>query len=345
MTPLEHRYRMLLRVLPAWYRDDRDEEMVATFLAARHAGDDTDDLDQEYGWPGWAEAFATAALAVRTRLAATGAPPRALAAGGIVRTAALLGLLIQSAFAAATLTGALVTAARQQPGTVVTPLPVGQVLPLLAVLPLVSLLRGHRGWARIWGLCAVAPTVITLAAKVIQPPGTVWPAVVVDLPLWVAVACLFAGFHRAAPAPRPTPWLRALVAAVALSVLWQAVVSLVAPVPWTWVTIDDPAALPSWGVVLAGVAYLALAAVRPGVAGGSWPGAVAVTGVMMVPHQATVAWFAGTLHAQGVLGPGPVAVAYGQLAALALIILGTGVLAVRAVRLAGGQWPAGAKNR
>ncbi|NUT46572.1 MAG: hypothetical protein HOV94_04515, partial [Saccharothrix sp.] len=57
---LERRYRALLRILPAWYRAGREEEMVGIFLADR-----TDDLDLEHGWPGWGETGATLALAVR----------------------------------------------------------------------------------------------------------------------------------------------------------------------------------------------------------------------------------------------------------------------------------------
>ncbi|MDU0295217.1 hypothetical protein NUG22_38985, partial [Saccharothrix longispora] len=60
---LERRYRSLLRVLPRWYRVEREEEMVGIFLADRGDG-----LDLEYGWPGWGEAAATAGLAVRVRL-------------------------------------------------------------------------------------------------------------------------------------------------------------------------------------------------------------------------------------------------------------------------------------
>ena len=90
MTRLERRYRLLLRVLPRWYRHEREEEMVATYLAARHHADPDDEaLDLEYGWPGWPEARATAALAVRTRLAATAAPPRVLLLGRTVRLVVL----------------------------------------------------------------------------------------------------------------------------------------------------------------------------------------------------------------------------------------------------------------
>ena len=46
MSNLERRYRRLLKVLPGWYRRDREEEMVSIFLAER-----TDELDLEHSWP------------------------------------------------------------------------------------------------------------------------------------------------------------------------------------------------------------------------------------------------------------------------------------------------------
>ncbi|MFD1151834.1 hypothetical protein, partial [Saccharothrix hoggarensis] len=79
---LERRYRALLGVLPAWYRREREEEMVGIFLAGRG-----DDLDLEHGWPGWGEAWATWALAVRVRFAAD------RRAGDVMRLIALAGLL------------------------------------------------------------------------------------------------------------------------------------------------------------------------------------------------------------------------------------------------------------
>ncbi len=63
-------------MLPKWYRQDREEEMVGMFLAER-----TDDLDQEHGWPGWGETFAMLGLAVRTR-------------GEVVSTLGVLGLVL-----------------------------------------------------------------------------------------------------------------------------------------------------------------------------------------------------------------------------------------------------------
>jgi len=50
MTLLEESYRWWLRLLPAWYRLDREDEMVATFMEAAGSG-----ADAEIAQPSWAE--------------------------------------------------------------------------------------------------------------------------------------------------------------------------------------------------------------------------------------------------------------------------------------------------
>src|SRR5712691_13419723 len=69
MRPLEVRYRSLLRVLPAGYRETWEEEMVATFLESMA----TDDPDRagylaDFGRPSWSEVASVLALAVQLRL-------------------------------------------------------------------------------------------------------------------------------------------------------------------------------------------------------------------------------------------------------------------------------------
>lgn len=65
MTPLERRYRALLRVFPVEYRAGREEEMVGTLLDAAGRGQ---------RWPSAAEAWdlVTSAVSVRFRLATGG---------------------------------------------------------------------------------------------------------------------------------------------------------------------------------------------------------------------------------------------------------------------------------
>src|SRR5262245_51027711 len=155
-SPLEERYRRLLRVLPRWYRAHREDEMVTTFMAGRRDPDDRD-----LGWPGWPETRAVLALALSTRVAARHGSPRAMALGRILRLTALLGLVGLVPNAIAGVTGLVEDPAPQadrqfvlHSGTVVTA--------VLAGACLIALVTGYRRLAR--GSAAVA---IALSALIV----------------------------------------------------------------------------------------------------------------------------------------------------------------------------------
>ena len=97
MTPLEQRYRRVLRLLPASYRQIREDDMVAAFLQ-RTMPEDAEDaaFTAEHGWPGGAEVAGVAALGIRLRLGSAGASPRYVAWGAALRRVALVGLLFHS---------------------------------------------------------------------------------------------------------------------------------------------------------------------------------------------------------------------------------------------------------
>ncbi|GGP54001.1 hypothetical protein [Saccharothrix coeruleofusca] len=196
---LERRYRALLRVLPAWYRDGREEEMVEVFLADR-----VDELDHEHGWPGWGEAAATAALAVRVRLA-SGRP-----AGRVVRGVALAGLLGHVLLAAESVAFAV----RFGP---VRP----SVFDLLLVVAFAALLAGRRGVAR----AAVGVVAVVAAALVVvSGPGAAgWWSLVTNTALVVTAAAVLLGFHREAPPVAAARWWWAAALGVVVSVVWAAV--------------------------------------------------------------------------------------------------------------------------
>ncbi|MBB5802543.1 hypothetical protein F4560_002311 [Saccharothrix ecbatanensis] len=227
---LERRYRTLLRVLPAWYRAEREEEMVGIFFADRG-----DDLDLEHGWPGWGEAAATLGLAVRVRFG-VGRP-----AGAVVRLLALTGLL-----------GLLVVAA--QSWTVSARFGWAGDRPVwwydvLAVAAFAALVSGRRAAGRVagglLGLAALWPVVWTLA----EVGAMGWPHVLWQLPVWVTAVAVLLGFHREAPPVPRVWWVMAPVALVvgAASVLftpglstatmllsWLVAVAVVAAFrPWT----------------------------------------------------------------------------------------------------------------
>ena len=76
-SPLEARYRRLLRILPRAYRRVREEEMVTTFLAAERAADPENwDLAQKFDGPDRAEKRSMVALALRLRWGRSVAPER-----------------------------------------------------------------------------------------------------------------------------------------------------------------------------------------------------------------------------------------------------------------------------
>jgi len=258
VSRLENRYRGLLRVLPGWYRSEREEEMVGLFLADRD-----DDLDLEHGLPGWGETGATLALAVRTRFAASGAPARAVAAGDVVRLVALLGVLVQSAYAVQGLLSSLLPEGEG----LVPPAVALEVAPLVGALALVA---GYRGVAK---SLFVVVSLVSLA-RLGQAFGPEVPLRVSwQVPLWLATLALLAGFHRDATAPVRVRSRWALAAAVS----GTAAVTLVIHPIGLYATVF-PALVPA-AVVVTGLAHLA----RRGSAVGSL--ALAVWIAAMLPAE------------------------------------------------------------
>ncbi|HEX6345406.1 hypothetical protein [Umezawaea sp.] len=228
MTNLENRYRALLRLLPPWYRAEREEEMVGLFLADR-----TDDLDLEHGWPGWGETGATIALAVRTRFAASGAPARAVAAGDVVRLVALVGALVLGAYAAQ--------------GLLLSPIPAGGPVPLADLAALagsVAVVTGFRGVAK---ALFTALSVLALVRLVLEWTGPTTPLDLFwQVPLWLTTLALVTGFHRDVPTPALGRWRWALAGAAVVS--GAALVHPYSPYPVTTIAVV-PAAVVGAGLL------------------------------------------------------------------------------------------------
>ena len=192
VSNLERRYRTLLRVLPRWYREDREEEMVGIFLADR-----TDELDLEHSWPGWGETWAVLGLATRTRLAAgaalAGVPDKVVRRGEIVRALGVFGLLLSVYFAGTFITS--MAYAYRHPEMIggLTWMRVFDVLPIAAF---VALLAGKRTPAKVLAALAVLPGLVALVDPIRMG---VWA--LYQLPALVTFACLCLGFHREAPTP------------------------------------------------------------------------------------------------------------------------------------------------
>ena len=87
---LEQRYRRVLRLLPGYYRDTWEEDMVAAFLDTWMTGDpDEDSVTMEVDRPSRAEVASVIGLAARLYLGGAGAPRRYFAWGQAVRGAVL----------------------------------------------------------------------------------------------------------------------------------------------------------------------------------------------------------------------------------------------------------------
>jgi hypothetical protein len=246
---LENRYRRLLRVaLPGWYRAEREEEMVGLLLADR-----TDELDLEHGWPGWGEAGATVALGVRTRFAASGAPARAVAVGDVVRLVALIGALVQGAYATQGLMS-LVPIRLAESGALVSLLRPVEVVGLVSdVALLVASLAVVTGFRRVAKVLFAALCVLYLVGLVREVGPTVVMALAWHLPLWLTTVALFAGFHRDVRTPPPGGWRWALAVAVPGAAAVMAVSMAVHP--YAFYAVATIGIVPV-AVVVAGVAHL-----------------------------------------------------------------------------------------
>src|SRR5580693_4246751 len=63
---LERRYRWVLRLLPRYYREQWEQDMIGAFLDGWLTGDpETDEYISRVAWPGWAEVTSVAGQAVR----------------------------------------------------------------------------------------------------------------------------------------------------------------------------------------------------------------------------------------------------------------------------------------
>src|ERR1700722_5812229 len=90
MSDLERRYRRVLRLLPGWYREQWEQDMVAAFVDSWLTGDpEADEYITRAAGPGWAETASVAGLAARLYLTGAGAPRRHFAWEQAIRRAVL----------------------------------------------------------------------------------------------------------------------------------------------------------------------------------------------------------------------------------------------------------------
>ncbi|MEU8783443.1 hypothetical protein [Streptomyces sp. NPDC048637] len=332
-TVLEQRYRTVLRLLPSYYRAEREEEMVETFL------DGIDERDRDEMRPAWGEVASIAALAIRARMGAAGAPARYATLGAVVRLFALLSVLLQAASAlterAVFLTwanGAPVedremilggfTGHGTLPGLYEAAL---WLLPLAWTVVYLALLRDRRRTAFVFAALAALPDL----TPVIPHAGGGRDTVAVSLSLttaafsWLTVLALCCGFHRDAPPARlplasPGPTLMGTCVLMGASmVVWPG------------------GADPGWS---GGAAFIAVAAVwmvvrwraPKHVADPALPLALAALGLGVLMQRILLLAFMVQAHTPGsVIAAATVQAAVIALLAAALTTTGTRVLTTR----------------
>jgi hypothetical protein len=216
---LEQRYRRVLRLLPGYYRDRWEEDMVAAFLDSWLTGDpDEDSVTMEYDRPSWQEIASVAGLAARLYLGAAGAPRRYLAWGQAVRGTVLALGLTHAIWGLGQLL--LVARSHRLIGWL-PPTPAGggiwhtvwYVAGYCWIVAFVALVLGHYRVARVVAVLAVAAALAIvlqgqLTGELVSPFASWSYWVLMDL---VPVAAM-AAFHRDAPPVPRRPWLLALPA-------------------------------------------------------------------------------------------------------------------------------------
>ncbi len=288
MSPLEERYRRLLRALPEPARSRWADEMTDTYLDATCADDPE---YAEYGSPSPADRLDVWRLALRLRLGAPGASARAVLTGAVVRRVALLGALLAAAPAVLGLVGRALTPDLPWVGGWPALLATGASVCSVALLG--CLVHGSRATRPLAAVLLVAQLVASARAVDAVP----WSAAAVGaVALAAAVPLVAALLVAPAPEARPGRWWAGAAGALAL----------VTGLPWA------TSALPVWwstpAVGAAALAVVGIGACLRGaaaLAGGSAVLAVASLPAVLLPA------FAG--------GPGPYVA--GQATAGALLVL------------------------
>jgi len=222
---LEQRYRRLLRLLPGWYRDRWEQDMVAAFLDSWLTGDpEADEYITKAARPGWPETASVAGLAARLYLGGAGTPRRHFAWGQAVRNAVLAVMLVHAVRGLATFTflawtRRLVGWLPAPPASLVTAAPggvwptVGHVVDYAWIMVFVTLALGHYRTARVIAALAIVPGLVFLLQH--QVTGTL-PVTFGPWAFWVLLDLVpvlaMAAFFRDAPPPACWPWLLALPA-------------------------------------------------------------------------------------------------------------------------------------
>jgi hypothetical protein len=222
-SDLERRYRRVLRLLPGWYRQQWEQDMVAAFLDSWLAGDpEADACIGKAAGPGWAEIASVAGLAVRLYAGGAGTPRRR-AWGQAIRRAVLTVLLVHAVLAVDILVflvwGRRLVGWLPAPPASLVVAPGGvwdTVYSLVSsawIMIFVTLALGYYRTARVLAALAIVPGLVALIQAqltgIMPAPFAAWPFwVLLDL----APVLAMTAFHRGPPPAGSRSWLLALPA-------------------------------------------------------------------------------------------------------------------------------------
>ncbi|MDN0197878.1 hypothetical protein [Streptomyces sp. S.PNR 29] len=331
-TLLETRYRAVLRLLPAYYRRAREEEMVETYLW------DVDQETQDQSRPTVGEVASIAALALRSRLGTVQAPRPYAVLGSAVRLFALFAVLLQAGSALVDRVLSLTWASTGGParwdmfvsdftahGPWSTAVQAAEwTLPLLWTVGYIALLHDRRRLARVSVLLAALPTLWPLVGPLVSetvPPEPAY-ATASALLAWLSALALCAAHHRDAPPASLPVGSPGIVLMASCVVMGASIVLLPGAVDAVWA--------PATFFLAGSLAWLLWGARRTDRTSAS--GALALAGlgllVLVARITALVPWLDVPVPAVYVGG------ALGQTAALtlltaALTVVGTRALATR----------------
>ena len=277
---LEQRYRRVLRLLPGYYRDKWEEDMVAAFLDTWLTGDpDEDSVTMEFDRPGWREVASVAGLAARLYLGGAVAPRRYFAWGEAVRRAALAMALVHAMVGLNTLVflawsrrlfglpAPPASLAIASPGGILPPA-VWYVADYAWIVIFVALVLGHYRTARVIAVLAIVPDLVWLLQG--QFTRAFQAAPIGPWAFWVlfnlAPVLAMAAFHRDAPPAARRPWLLALPAGYLLVAVPELVVQATGNSAW----LPDSSGLFCLLVSLACLAHAPRALSRRTVGTGVW---------------------------------------------------------------------------
>lgn len=285
MSLLEDRYRHVLRLLPASYRAEREEEMVDAFLEGSAGA-----VDEDNARPTLPEVASVAALAIRVRLAGGGPMTGYVLWGEAVRLAALLGLGYFAFRGWLTLAAEVLNPLPLDPppagtaaeGVLATAARVSDLLGFAVIVAFAALVTGRVRVAKVLASISLLPPLAVMAAD--SSVHAQWDALSwmpVLLMTAVPYLALMLGFHRDVRAVHRPAWLIAVPVLAAAA--YYPLTGIGEPVPALALALAEPAGL---AIIVAGVVCLIWR--RAPVA---WPPALAILAVPVVSMLAPYSRF------------------------------------------------------